>query len=190
MFVISRRTSRLSIDTVPAVASYRRITSDARELLPEPDGPHSTIFSPARTVRLMFLSAWNAPEIPKTRGPSACHTLAQFDVTDGRMSCQMYQRSADMFLGVPFNIASYALLTHLLAKVTALRVGDYIHTFGDANIYENHLPQVDEQLKREPRLLPTLELDDSITSMDDLRLEQMRLKNYATHPPLRGVVAV
>jgi thymidylate synthase len=144
----------------------------------------------ASEARRLLLTAWNPGDMPDPKVPTGCHTFAQFNVTDGRLSCQMYQRSADLFLGVPFNIASYALLTHLLAKVTGLGVGDFIHTFGDAHIYENHLEQVDEQLKREPRPLPTLELDEAIESIDGVRLEQVRLKNYNPWPPLRGEVAV
>jgi thymidylate synthase len=144
----------------------------------------------ASEARRLLLSAWNPGDMPESKVPTGCHTFAQFNVTDDRLSCQMYQRSADLFLGVPFNIASYALLTHLLAKVTGLGVGEYIHTFGDAHIYENHFAQVDEQLKREPRPLPKLELDGAITSLDGLRSEQMRLLNYNPWPPLRGEVAV
>jgi thymidylate synthase len=143
----------------------------------------------ASEARRLLLSAWNPGDMPDPKVPTGCHTFAQFNVTESRLSCQMYQRSADLFLGVPFNIASYALLTHLLAKVTGLGVGDYIHTFGDAHIYENHFAQVDEQLKREPRPLPTLELDE-IASMDGIRSDQICLKGYDPHPPLRGEVAV
>jgi thymidylate synthase len=119
-----------------------------------------------------------------------CHTLFQFWLTEGRLSCQLYQRSADLFLGVPFNIASYALLTHLVAKVTGVSPGEFIHTFGDAHVYENHVDQVREQLRREPLPLPRLELDPGFTSLDDVRAEQIRLVNYQSHPPLRGEVAV
>ena len=141
-------------------------------------------------ARRLILSAWNPIDIPHVRGPSACHTLAQFDVTAGRLSCQLYQRSADMFLGVPFNIASYALLTHLFAQVCGLAVGEYVHTFGDAHIYENHWAAVDEQLTREPLPLPQLELDPAIASMDGILAEQVRLVGYQHHPALRGEVAV
>lgn len=144
----------------------------------------------ASEARRLLLSAWNPGDMPDPKVPTGCHTFAQFNIHDDRLSCQMYQRSADLFLGVPFNIASYALLTHLLAKTTGLQVGDYIHTFGDAHIYENHFEQVDEQLKRQPGPLPTLELDDMITSMDGLKFEQIRLKNYQPLPPLRGEVAI
>jgi thymidylate synthase len=143
----------------------------------------------ASIARRLLLTAWNPGDMPDPKVPTGCHTFAQFNVTEGRLSCQMYQRSADLFLGVPFNIASYALLTHLLANVTGLEVGDYIHTFGDAHIYDNHLEQVDEQLKRELRPLPTLELDP-IPSMDDIRVEQIHLRGYNPHPPLRGEVAI
>ncbi|QJW95623.1 thymidylate synthase [Frigoriglobus tundricola] len=140
--------------------------------------------------RRLIVSAWNPVDIPKVKGPSACHTLAQFNVTDSRLSCQLYQRSADVFLGVPFNIACYALLTHLLAKVTGLQPGEFIHTFGDVHIYENHVQQVDEQLTREPRLLPRLELADEIVSIDGIRVDQIRLHGYEPHPVLKGEVAV
>ena len=141
--------------------------------------------------RRLILTAWNPPEMPLTRGPSACHTMAQFDVTEDRLSCQLYQRSADMFLGVPYNIASYALLTHLLARITGLKVGEFIHTFGDAHIYANHVAQVDEQLTRTPLPLPTLELDPAIREIDDFTSSaQARVVGYTSHPALRGEVAV
>jgi thymidylate synthase len=119
-----------------------------------------------------------------------CHALFQFSVSDGRLSCQLYQRSADLFLGVPFNIASYALLTHLVAHVTGLGVGEFIHTFGDAHIYSNHLEQVDEQLERTPYPLPHIELDSGIRDLDCLERDQIRLIGYHSHPTLRGEVAV
>jgi thymidylate synthase len=141
--------------------------------------------------RRLILSAWNPPEMPLTRGPSACHTLAQFDVTDDRLSCQLYQRSADMFLGVPFNLASYALLTHVLAQTVGLRVGELIHTMGDAHIYENHLPQVDEQLARTPRPLPTLWIDPEIRDIDQFTSSsQVKLIGYDPWPTLKGEVAI
>jgi thymidylate synthase len=144
----------------------------------------------ASEARRLLLLSWNPGDLPDPKVPTGCHTLAQFNVTDGLLSCQLYQRSADLFLGVPFNIASYALLTHLLAKVTGLRVGDYIHSFGDAHIYENHLPQVDEQLKREPRRLPHIELHERIVSMDDIRMEDIQLSDYQPHPALKGAIAI
>lgn len=144
----------------------------------------------ASEARRLLLLSWNPGDLPDPKVPTGCHTLSQFNVTDGRLSCQMYQRSADLFLGVPFNIASYALLTHLLARVTGLEVGEYIHSFGDAHIYENHLAQVDEQLKREPRPLPSIEVDTAVTSIDDVRLEQIRLTGYDPYPALRGEIAI
>jgi thymidylate synthase len=157
------------------------LVKNLRALIADPEHPSG---------RRLLLTALNPPEVAQMRGPSACHTLAQFDVTEGLLSCQFYQRSADMFLGVPFNIACYALLTHLMAKVVGLGVGELIHTFGDAHIYENHLEQVREQLSREPKPLPRLVLDDSITDVDGIRSEQIRLEGYESHPPLKGEVAV
>jgi thymidylate synthase len=143
----------------------------------------------ASVGRRLIVTAWNPADVPEMALPP-CHTLFQFSVTLGRLSCQLYQRSADLFLGVPFNIASYALLTHLVAQVTGLVPGEFIHTFGDAHIYENHVDQVREQLRREPLPLPRLELDTGITSLDDLRAGQIHLVDYRSHPPLRGEVAV
>lgn len=144
----------------------------------------------ASAARRLILSAWNPVDIPKVRGPSACHTFAQFNVTEGRLSCQLYQRSADLFLGVPYNIACYSLLTHLLAKVTGLGVGEFVHAFGDAHVYENHLDAVDKQLARAPLPPPSLRLADDITSLDDLKPEQMVLVDYRHHGHLGGEVAV
>lgn len=144
----------------------------------------------ASAARRLILTAWNPADLPKIHGPSGCHTLCQFSMNHGRLSCQLYQRSADLFLGVPWNIASYALLTHLIARVTGLEAAELIHTFGDAHIYENHLDQVAEQLKREPYPLPTLEIDDSVTSLDGLSPEQFRLVGYRHHARLSGEVAV
>lgn len=141
------------------------------------------------SARRLILTAWNPPEMPHKTGPSGCHTMAQFDVTEGRLSCHLYQRSADMFLGVPFNIASYALLTRLLASATGLGVGDLVHSFGDAHVYENHLDQVRQQLTREPHPLPQLLLE-SIHKIDGIRSEQIRLEGYRHHPGLRGEVTV
>src|SRR5437763_12699785 len=124
--------------------------------------------------RRLIVSAWNPADVPDMVLPP-CHTLFQFDVTGGRLSCQLYQRSADLFLGVPFNIASYALLTHLLAHVSHLAVGEFIHTFGDAHIYSNHLDQVDEQLRREPLDLPRLEIDPRVRDLTSLEREQIKL---------------
>jgi thymidylate synthase len=139
--------------------------------------------------RRLIVSAWNPADVDEMALPP-CHTLFQFSLTEGRLSCQLYQRSADLFLGVPFNIASYSLLVHLVAKVTGLAAGEFIHTFGDAHIYTNHLEQVDEQLRRTPYPLPRLELDPAIRNLDDIRFEQVRLVGYQHHPVLRGEVAV
>ncbi len=145
----------------------------------------------ASAARRLILTAWNPADLSKIRGPSGCHTFCQFSMNQGRLSCQLYQRSADMFLGVPWNIASYALLTHLVARVTGLEVHEFIHTFGDAHIYENHLEQVAEQIyRREPFPLPKLVIDDSVTSLDGLSPEQFRLVGYQHHPRLSGEVAV
>ena len=119
-----------------------------------------------------------------------CHTLFQFNVAGGRLSCQLYQRSADLFLGVPFNIASYALLTCLTAHVTGLEPGEFVHTFGDAHIYTNHLDQVDEQLTREPLPLPRLEIDPTVRDLSTVERSQIRLIGYLSWPALRGEVAV
>lgn len=143
----------------------------------------------ASVGRRLIVSAWNPSDVTRMALPP-CHTLFQFSVAEGRLSCQLYQRSADLFLGVPFNIASYALLTHLMAKVTNLEVGEFIHTFGDVHIYTNHLEQVDEQLTREPLPLPRLWLDPAIRSLDDISREQVKLVGYRSHSALKGEVAV
>lgn len=144
----------------------------------------------ASEARRLILSAWNPADMPDPKVPTGCHTLVQFNVTEGRLSSQLYQRSADMFLGVPFNIASYALLTHILAKITGLAVGEYVHTFGDAHIYDNHLDAVDEQLRREPMPLPTLQIVGELSSIDEVKAEQLKLIGYQSHGRLPGEVAV
>ncbi len=144
----------------------------------------------APAARRLILTAWNPADIPKIHGPSACHTFCQFSMNRARLSCQLYQRSADLFLGVPWNIASYALLTHLVARVTGLEAFEFIHTYGDAHIYENHLSQVSEQLTRQPLPLPKLVIDESVTTLDGLSPDQFRLEGYQYHPRLSGEVAV
>jgi thymidylate synthase len=143
----------------------------------------------AAVGRRLVISAWNPADIQKMKVP-ACHTLSQFSLTEGRLSCLLYQRSADLFLGVPFNIASYALLTHLVAQVSGVGVGELIHTFGDAHIYTNHLVQVEEQLRREPYPLPRLWIDPSVKSLDGIERRQVALFDYRHHPALTGEVAV
>jgi thymidylate synthase len=139
--------------------------------------------------RRMIVSAWNVADLDRMALPP-CHLLFQFYVADGRLSCQMYQRSADVFLGVPFNIASYALLTLMVAQVTDLAPGDFVHTFGDAHLYNNHLEQTQLQLEREPRPLPTLHINPDIRSIFDFRYEDFRLDNYNPHPHIAAPVAV
>jgi thymidylate synthase len=143
----------------------------------------------ASAGRRLIVTAWNPADISKMRLPP-CHVLAQFMVTGDRLSCQLYQRSADVFLGVPFNIASYALLTHLVAHVTGLRAGEFVHTFGDAHIYTNHVAQVEEQLKREPFPLPRLWIEPAVGDLDTVEREQIQLMHYRCHPTLKGEVAV
>lgn len=143
----------------------------------------------ASVGRRLIVSAWNPAEIAEMALPP-CHTLFQFNVTEGRLSCQLYQRSADLFLGVPFNIASFALLTHLLAHVTGLAPGEFIHTFGDAHIYSNHLEQVDLQLGRAPLDLPRLQIDPAVTDLANVQRERIKLLGYRSHPAIAGEVAV
>jgi thymidylate synthase len=143
----------------------------------------------ASVGRRLMVTAWNPADLPKMALPP-CHCLFQFDVTDGKLSCQLYQRSADAFLGVPFNIASYALLTHLIAKLTDLQPGEFVHTFGDLHIYVNHLEQVVQQLNRTPYPLPTLRIDPELTDLDSLQATQAILLNYQAHPSIAGEVAV
>jgi thymidylate synthase len=139
--------------------------------------------------RRHIVSAWNVADIPHMKLPP-CHLLYQFDVSDGRLSCSMYQRSADLFLGVPFNIASYALLTRMVAQVTGLQPGDLILSLGDAHIYLNHLDQVRSQLAREPREGPTLLLDPAVKSLFDFRFEHFQLEGYDPHPSIKAPIAV
>jgi thymidylate synthase len=139
--------------------------------------------------RRLIVSAWNVADLDQMALPP-CHLLFQFYVADGRLSCQMYQRSADVFLGVPFNIASYALLTLMAAQVTHLAPGEFIHTFGDAHLYNNHLEQARVQLEREPRPLPQLRINPSVKSIFDFQYEDFRLEDYQPHPHIPAPVAV
>ena len=139
--------------------------------------------------RRHVVSAWNVADIPRM-ALAPCHTMFQFYVADDRLSCQLYQRSADVFLGVPFNIASYSLLTHMVAQVTGLAVGDFVHTLGDAHLYLNHLDQAREQLTREPRGLPELELDPACRELDAFDLDSIKVTGYDPHPPIKAPIAV
>ena len=163
---------------------------------PTPDGRH--IDQIAQLVerlkrdpdsRRHIVGAWNVGELDKMALPP-CHCLFQFYVADGKLSCQLYQRSADMFLGVPFNIASYALLTLMMAQVTGLAPGEFVHTFGDAHLYLNHLDQADEQLKRKRRALPHMEPNPKVRSLFDFVYEDFKLVGYDPHPAIRAKVAV
>lgn len=152
--------------------------------------------------RRMLVSAWNPSVLPDTKLSFAqnvankkaalppCHAFFQFYVANGKLSCQLYQRSADIFLGVPFNIASYALFTMMVAKVTGLQYGDFVHTFGDAHIYNDHLEQIDLQLSREPRTLPTMEINPNVKNIFDFTFKDFNLVNYNPHPHIKGNVSV
>ncbi|TCJ17511.1 thymidylate synthase [Flaviaesturariibacter flavus] len=139
--------------------------------------------------RRLVVSAWNVADIPKM-ALAPCHALFQFYVSEGKLSCQLYQRSADVFLGVPFNIASYALLTLMMAQVCGLQPGDFVHTFGDVHIYQNHLEQVHTQLQRAPFPLPTMKLNPEVTDLFAFRFEDFTLENYQSHPAIKAPVAV
>ncbi len=163
---------------------------------PTPDGKHidqiSQIINSIQNnpdSRRHIVSAWNVGELDKMNLPP-CHILFQFYVADGKLSCQLYQRSADTFLGVPFNIASYALLTFMMAQVTGLQPGDFVHTFGDTHIYCNHLEQVKLQLSREPFTLPTIKINPAIKNIFDFKFDDFELLNYQAHPHIKGKVAV
>jgi len=163
---------------------------------PTPDGRHidqiaQVIDQIKRTPdsRRLIVSAWNVADLDKM-ALMPCHALFQFYVANGKLSCQLYQRSADIFLGVPFNIASYALLTMMVAQVTNLQPGELIHTFGDAHLYSNHFEQAREQLTRDPRPLPTMKLNPDITSIFDFKFSDFTLENYDPHPSIKAPIAV
>jgi thymidylate synthase len=139
--------------------------------------------------RRLLVSAWNVADVDRMALPP-CHTLFQFYAAEGRLSCQLYQRSADVFLGVPFNIASYALFTMMMAQATDLQPGEFIHTFGDAHLYSNHIEQTRLQLSREPRPLPTMWINPAVKSIFDFRFDDFRLENYQPHPHIPAPVAV
>jgi thymidylate synthase len=139
--------------------------------------------------RRLIVSAWNVGEIEKMALPP-CHAFFQFYVADGKLSCQLYQRSADVFLGVPFNIASYALLTMMIAQVCNLKLGDFVHTFGDTHLYVNHLEQTDLQLSREPRPLPQMKINPNVKDIFDFKFEDFELVGYDPHPHIKAPVAI
>jgi thymidylate synthase len=163
---------------------------------PTPDGRHvdqiATVIHSIRTFpdsRRHVVNAWNVADLDQMALPP-CHTMFQFYVAEGRLSCQLYQRSADVFLGVPFNIASYALLTHLVAQVCGLKVGDFVHTLGDAHLYTNHVEQARLQLQREPRSLPKLVVNPAVSDIDAFSVADVAFEGYDPHPGIRAPIAV
>jgi thymidylate synthase len=139
--------------------------------------------------RRLIVSAWNVADVDQMKLPP-CHAFFQFYVADGKLSCQLYQRSADIFLGVPFNIASYALLTMMMAQVCGLKLGDFVHTLGDAHIYTNHMEQVQEQLTRDIRQLPKMQINPNVSDIFSFKFEDFNLEDYDPHPAIKGLVAV
>lgn len=163
---------------------------------PTPDGRHvdqiAEVIEQLKTnpdSRRMIVSAWNVGQLDEMALPP-CHALFQFYVAEGRLSCQLYQRSADIFIGVPFNIASYALLTMMVAQVAGLKPGEFVHTFGDAHLYLNHLDQAREQLQRDPRPLPVMRINPEVKRIEDFTFEDFSLENYDPHPHIKAPVAV
>jgi thymidylate synthase len=163
---------------------------------PKPDGTHIDQITQVVNMiksnpdsRRLIVSAWNVADVDQMKLPP-CHAFFQFYVADGKLSCQLYQRSADIFLGVPFNIASYALLTMMVAQVCGLKLGDFVHTLGDAHIYSNHFEQVNEQLTRDLRALPIMHINPNVKDIFDFKFEDFTLEGYDPHPAIKGVVAV
>jgi thymidylate synthase len=163
---------------------------------PKPDGSHIDQISQVIEAikhnpdsRRLIVSAWNVADIDRMKLPP-CHAFFQFYVADGKLSCQLYQRSADIFLGVPFNIASYALLTIMVAQVCGLKLGDFVHTLGDAHIYLNHLNQVNEQLSRTPRVLPTMHINPEVKDIFNFKFEDFTLDHYDPYPAIKAPVAI
>ena len=163
---------------------------------PKPDGTHiDQITQVVNAIknnpdsRRLIVSAWNVADVDQMKLPP-CHAFFQFYVADGKLSCQLYQRSADIFLGVPFNIASYALLTMMVAQVCGLKLGDFVHTLGDAHIYTNHMEQVNEQLSRDIRAMPQMQINPNVKDIFSFKFEDFSLENYDPHPAIKGVVAV
>ena len=163
---------------------------------PKPDGTHIDQITQVVNMiknnpdsRRLIVSAWNVADVDQMKLPP-CHAFFQFYVADGKLSCQLYQRSADIFLGVPFNIASYALLTMMVAQVCGLKLGDFVHTLGDAHIYSNHFEQVNEQLTRAPRALPKMHINPDVKDIFDFKFEDFTLEDYDPYPVIKGVVAV
>jgi len=163
---------------------------------PKPDGAHIDQITQVVNMiksnpdsRRLIVSAWNVADVDQMKLPP-CHAFFQFYVADGKLSCQLYQRSADIFLGVPFNIASYALLTMMIAQVCDLQVGEFIHTFGDTHLYTNHLEQVELQLSREIRTLPTMKINPAVKDIFEFTIDDFELCNYDPHPHIKGIVAV
>ncbi len=163
---------------------------------PKPDGTHIDQITQVVSAikknpdsRRLIVSAWNVADVDQMKLPP-CHAFFQFYVAEGKLSCQLYQRSADIFLGVPFNIASYALLTMMVAQVCGLKLGDFVHTLGDAHIYTNHMEQVNEQLSRDIRPLPQMKINSKVADIFSFKFEDFVLENYDPHPAIKGVVAV
>ena len=163
---------------------------------PKPDGSHIdqitqvvNAIKKSPDSRRLIVSAWNVADVDQMKLPP-CHAFFQFYVADGKLSCQLYQRSADIFLGVPFNIASYALLTMMVAQVCGLKLGDFVHTLGDAHIYTNHMEQVHEQLSRDIRPLPQMKINSNVKDIFSFKFEDFELVNYDPHPAIKGQVAV